>query len=132
MAKNKIPNWQPTSPANEPECDISGLPDREKCYPKSENPLLDYRKQRAKPCDEVSDPCELSTYNMVYPDASLRTEPINETWVLVENDEVTLTCDEIYGNSPIWGSENEDHEYVYNYGVPSSIMYQKAQLQSMC
>ena len=128
MAKNKIPNWQPTSPANEPECDISGLPDREKCYPKSENPLLDYRKQRAKPCDEVSDPCELSTYNMVYPDASLRTEPINETWVLVENDEVTLTCDEIYGNSPIWGSENEDHEYVYNYGVPSSITVPKGSI----
>ena len=81
MSENKTPDWKPIKPANNADCEITGLPEKEKCYPKSDNPLLDYRKQKASvPCSDAQDPCELSTDNLVFPDASLKSQPLNETW----------------------------------------------------
>lgn len=112
MSENKTPDWKPINPANNADCEITGLPEKEKCYPKSDNPLLDYRKQKASvPCSDTQDPCELSTDNLVFPDASLKSQPLNETWDLISSDEVVVACDDIYGTWKDWDV----------YGVKTSI-----------
>lgn len=105
MANNSSSSsyWKPVKPANSPDCEISGLEsDSAYCYPKSNNPLLDYRKQRIKsPCSN-QDICKLSTDDMIQPNAELQNPDIQIEREQLSNTEVVLTCLDIYGSDPVW------------------------------